>query len=253
VSAVALVNEQFVRTRLQNRPPLGQIVRLPRMKEAPFGLKDDAFQIVGVLHDTLNRGLTESAMPEVYLPFTVAGAANILVVRTQVDPAALTRAVVSEVYAVDRNQPVTNVQTLERLLEDEEYATPRFSLVLFSIFGLVGLALAVVGVYGVMSSTVAQQRHEIGVRMALGAEAGTIARMVILRGSRLLLAGMAVGLVGSFVAARMLAGQIWNVSPFDPLAFGAVSAILLIAGIQACVWPALRAGRVDPLTALRQD
>jgi putative ABC transport system permease protein len=253
VSAVALVNEQFVRTRLQNRPPLGQIVRLPRMKEAPFALKDDAFQIVGVLHDTLNRGLTESAMPEVYLPFTVAGAANLLVVRTQVDPAALTRAVVSEVYAVDRNQPVTNVQTLERLLEDEEYATPRFSLVLFSIFGLVGLALAVVGVYGVMSSTVAQQRHEIGVRMALGAEAGTIARMVILRGSRLLLAGMAVGLVGSFVAARMLAGQIWNVSPFDPLAFGAVSAILLIAGIQACVWPALRAGRVDPLTALRQD
>ena len=226
VSAVALVNEQFVRTRLQNRPPLGQTVRLPRMKEAPFGLKDDAFQIVGVLHDTLNRGLTESAMPEVYLPFTVAGVANLLVVRTQTDPAALTRAVVNEVYAADRNQPVTNVQTLERLLEDEEPATPRFSLVLFSIFGLVGLALAVVGVYGVMSSTVAQQKHEIGVRMALGAEAGTIARMVILRGSRLLLVGMAVGLVGSFVAARMLAGQIWNVSPFDPLAFGAVSAIL---------------------------
>jgi ABC-type antimicrobial peptide transport system permease subunit len=148
---------------------------------------------------------------------------------------------------------VSNVQTVEKILEDEEYATPRFSLVLFSIFGVVGLALAVVGVYGVMSSTVAQQRHEIAVRMALGAEAGTIARMVILRGSRLLLAGIALGLVGSFAAARILAGQVWNVSAFDPLAFGAVSAILLAAGFQACVWPALRAGRVDPLTALRQD
>ena len=104
-----------------------------------------------------------------------------------------------------------------------------------------------------MSSTVAQQRHEIGVRMALGAEARTITRMVILRGSRVLLAGMALGLVGSFIAARTLAGQIWNVAPFDPLVFAAVSAILLVAGIQACVWPALRAGRIDPITALRQD
>jgi ABC-type antimicrobial peptide transport system permease subunit len=104
-----------------------------------------------------------------------------------------------------------------------------------------------------MSTTVALQKHEIGVRMALGAEAGTIARMVILRGSRLLLGGMALGLAGSMVAARMLAGQIWNVSAFDPVAFGAVSVILLVAGIQACVWPALRAGRIDPITALRQD
>jgi predicted permease len=253
VPSVALVNERFVRTRLENRQPLGQVVRLPRMKEAPFAMKNDTFQIVGVVHDTLNRGLTEPTMPEVYLPFTASGRANLLTVRTQMDPASLTRAVSSQVYAIDRNQPVSNVQTLEGLLRDEEYATPRFSLVLFSIFGVVGLALAVVGVYGVMSSTVALQRHEIGVRMALGAEAGTIARMVIYRGSRLLLAGMALGLVGSFVAARMLAGQIWNVTAFDPIAFGAVSAILLVAGVQACVWPALRAGRIDPITALRQD
>jgi predicted permease len=251
--SVALVNERFVRTRLENRPPLGQIVRLPRLKEAPYAMKNNSFQIVGVVHDTLNRGLTEPTMAEVYLPFTATGMANLLTVRTRMDPASLTRAVSSQVYAIDRNQPVANVQTLEALLRDEEYATPRFSLVLFSIFGVVGLALAVVGVYGVMSSTVALQRHEIGVRMALGAEAGTIARMIILRGSRLLLAGMALGLVGSFVAARMVAGQIWNVKAFDPLAFGAVSAILLIAGIQACVWPALRAGRIDPITALRQD
>ncbi len=252
-SMVALVNEQFVRTRLNGRPALGQIVRLPRVKEPPFGLKDDGFQIVGVLHDTLNRGLTEPAMPEIYLPFTLSGAADLLAVRTQADPAALTRSVVSQVYAIDRHQPVTNVETLEKLLEDEEYATPRFSLVLLSIFGAIGLALAGVGVYGVMSSTVAQQKHEIGVRMALGAASGSIVWMVIVSGSRLLLAGIALGLTGSIAAARLLAGQIWNISAFDPLAFGVVSVILLIAGLQACLWPALRAGRVDPLTALRQE
>ena len=250
---VALVNAQFVRARLQNRPPLGQIVRLPAVKEPPFAKKDDAFQIVGVLHDTLNQGLMNPAMPEVYLPFTVTGMADRLLVRTERDAAALTRAVVSEIHAVDRNQPVGNVQTLQQMLEDQEYATPRFSLVLFSAFGVVGLILATVGVYGVMSSTVAQQKHEIGVRMALGAEAATIARMVIFRGSRLLLAGMALGLAGSVAAAKLVAGHIWNISPFDPLAFAGVSGILLIAGIQACLWPALRAGRVDPLTALRQD
>jgi putative ABC transport system permease protein len=223
------------------------------MKEAPFAMKNDTFQIVGVVRDALNQGLTEPAMPEMYLPYTASGLANLVSVRTEMDPVSLTRTVSSQVYAIDRNQPVANVQTLEGILRDEEYATPRFSLVLFSVFGVVGLALAVVGVYGVMSSTVALQRHEIGVRMALGAEAGTITRMIILRGSRLLLAGMVLGLVGSFVAARMLAGQIWNVTAFDPLAFGAVSAILLVAGIQACVWPALRAGRIDPIIALRQD
>jgi putative ABC transport system permease protein len=89
--------------------------------------------------------------------------------------------------------------------------------------------------------------------MALGAEAGTIARMVIVRGSRLLAAGLALGLAGSILAARLLAGQIWRASAFDPLAFGAVSGVLLIAGMQACIWPAVRAGRVDPLTALRQE
>src|SRR3954452_10393516 len=135
--SVGLVNERFVRTRLENRPPLGQVVRLPRMKEAPLAMKSDTFQIVGVVHDALNQGLTRPTLPEVYLPFTATGMANLLTVRTQMDPASLTRAVTSQVYAIDRNQPVANVQTLEALLQDEEYATPRFSLVLFSIFGVV--------------------------------------------------------------------------------------------------------------------
>lgn len=250
---VALVNERFVRTRLDGREPLGQVVRLPRLRQPPFGIKDDAFQIVGVVQDTLNQGLTNPVTPEVYLPFTALGVADQLVVRTEAEPAGVTRAVISKVYAIDRNQPVAFVRPLNAILNEDEYATPRFNLALLSVFAVVGLILAIVGVYGVMSSAVAQQTHEIGVRTALGADSGTIARMVMMRGSKLLLIGLALGLAGSFATVRLLASQVWNVSPLDPFAFGAVSVILLAAGLLACASPARRAARIDPIVALRQE
>jgi len=102
-----------------------------------------------------------------------------------------------------------------------------------------------------MATAVAQQRQEIGVRMALGASSKSIVAMILARGSRLLLIGMAIGLAGSLIGARLLARQVWNVSPFDPIAFALVAVVLLAAGLQACVWPALRAGRIDPIIALR--
>ena len=250
---VALVNERFVRSRLEGREPLGRVVRLPRLKQEPFLLQNDSFEIVGVVRDGLNDGLSQPIMPEIYLPFTLLGIADRVAIRTQVDPSGVARALIAQVYAIDRNQPVASVQTLEAVLRDEEYATPRFNLALLSVFAIVGIVLAVVGVYGVMSNAVAQQRHEIGVRIALGADGGRIARMVIARGSRLLLAGMAVGLVVSLLGARLLARQVWNVSPFDPLAFAAVCGIVLLAGLQACFWPAQRAARTDPILALRQE
>ena len=205
------------------------------------------------MRDTFNQGLANPVIPEVYVPYTVAGIGNILVVRAQGDPAAITRTVVSQVYAIDRNQPVASVQTLDALLKTDEYATPRFNLALLGAFAVLGVVLAIVGVYGVMSSAVAQQTPEIGVRMALGASSADILRMVVGRGSRLLLIGMALGLIGSVGAARFLARQIWNVPAFDPLAFGIVSLALFVAGLQACFWPARRASRIDPLIALRQD
>jgi putative ABC transport system permease protein len=148
---------------------------------------------------------------------------------------------------------VSFVQTLDAAIEEDAYSTPRFNLILLSVFAAMGLVLAIVGVYGVMSAAVAQQRHEIGVRMALGAGTRTVAGMIIMRGSKLLLVGMALGLAGSLLAARLLARQVWNVAPFDPVAFTIVSAVLLGAGLQACLWPALRAARTDPVVALRQD
>ncbi len=250
---VALVNNRFVSTRFEGRPPLGQIVRLPRLKSPPFSVKDDAFQVVGVVHDVLNDGLADPLIPEIYVPYSAAGVAEIVVIRTPSDAASLTRAVVAQVHAIDPNQPVHEVKTLDVLLKEYEYATPQFNLTLLSIFAVMGLALALVGVYGVMSTAVAQQKHEIGVRMALGANTGAIARMVLTRGARLLLVGMTLGLAGSLAAARVLARQVWNVSPFDPLAFVIVSLILFAAGLQACIIPALRAARIDPIIALRQD
>ncbi len=249
----AVVNERFVRARLNGRPPLGQIVRLPRLTQPPFGLADDAFEIVGVAHDVPNDGPGQPVLPEILVPYTVLGLANEMVIRTEGDAASLARSVVAQVYAVDRNQPVTAVKTLATLLDEEAYATPRFNLLLLSVFALIGVALAVVGVYGVMSSAVAQQTHEIGVRLAVGASGSSIARMVIARGSRLLLAGMALGLGASLVAARLLARQVWNVPAFDPFATAAVSILFLLAGLQACVWPARRAARVDPIIALRHE
>jgi predicted permease len=250
---VALVNERFGRTRIVGRSPLGQVVRLQRLSQLPFGARHDAFQIVGVVRDTPNDGLTDPVVPEIYVPFTATGLAIQVAVRTHADPLALTRSIVSQVYGIDRDQPVTGVVTLETLIRDNEYATPRFNLVLLSVFAGVGLALAIVGVYGVMSSAVSQERHEIGIRMALGADGGAVARMVITRGARLLLTGIGLGLLGSYAAARFLAGEVWHVSGFDPVAFGTVSLMLLTTGLQACYWPARRAARTDPLTALRQE
>jgi predicted permease len=250
---VALVNERFVRSRFNHRPPLGHTIRVPRLREPPVGLSDDSFQVVGVVHDTLNVGLTDPVAPELYLPYTLAGLSNLVVVRTKGDPAAVTRAVISQIYAVDKGQPVTSVQTLETLLRELEYATPRFNLLLLSIFAGVGMALAMVGVYGIMASAVAQERPEIGIRMAMGADGGAIVRMVLARGVRLLLAGTALGLAGSFAAGRWLAGEVWRVAAFDPVAFASVSVLLLLVGLQACYWPARRAARTDPLIALRQQ
>ena len=250
---VVLVNEQFVRTRIPDRPPLGQVVKLWRLKDPPFNIANHSFQVVGVVHDMRNAGLAEPTMPEVYLPYSIAGFSNLVTVRTSGDPAGATRPVISQVYAVDGAQPVTNVTTMAQLLKDEEFATPRFNLVLLSVFAFVGLALAVVGVYGVMSNAVAQERQEIGVRMALGADAGTIARMILARGARLLLAGTAIGLLASVATARWLAGAVWRVAGIDPLAFAAVAALLMIVGLAACYWPARRAARTDPLLAMRES
>ena len=145
------------------------------------------------------------------------------------------------------------MRTIQSFLDEFVYAGRRFNVVLLSVFAALGLTLAVVGVYGVISHTVSQQTREIGVRIALGADPAAVGRMVVRSGAMLLLSGVALGLVGSVFATRLLTQQIWNVSPFDPISFAAASAVLFAAGLQACLWPAWRATRTQPIVALRQD
>jgi putative ABC transport system permease protein len=250
---VALVNEAFVRARLEGGETGGVRIRIPRLQQPPFAVPDPSFEIVGVVQDTLNEGLDEDIAPEVYIPHTLAGMSDRLVVATTIDPDSLARSVAEQVYAIDRDQPVMQVRTLDAVMQDGIFAGPRFNLVLFGVFAALGLTLAIVGVYGVVSAGVEQQRHELGVRIALGADTGRITAMVIGRGARLLLAGIGAGLVAALFATRVMAAQIWNVSTFDPLSFGAVAVLLFVAGLQACYWPARRAARVDPIVALREE
>jgi putative ABC transport system permease protein len=142
---------------------------------------------------------------------------------------------------------------MERILQDYVYAGPRFNLMLFSVFAAIGLALAIVGIYGVTSNSVVQQEHEIGVRMALGAHSGAIAGMVLTRGSRLLLAGIDLGLADSVATVRLLETEIWHVSPFDPVSLAGVSLMLLVVGLLACLWPARRTASTEPIVALRAE
>jgi len=243
-----------VKERLDGNEVLGRVIRIPRMTQAPFAATDDSLEIVGVVRDTLNRGLTNPLMPEVYLPFTVRGGdADRLVALTQADPARITKTLIDQVYVIDKDQPVMDVRTIDSLIQENIYAGRRFNLALFAVFATLGLALAVIGVYGVMSSSVAQQTHEIGVRIALGASRGNISAMVVKRGAWLLAIGIAIGLAGSFLTTRLLSQQIWSISPLDPVTFIGVSGILLLAGLQACLWPARRAARIDPIGALRQE
>jgi hypothetical protein len=251
---LAIVNQAFVRMRLEDeRSPIGRVVRIPRLAQAPFNSSKDTFEIIGVVKDTMNRGISDDVRPEVYVPYTLAGYAQELAVLARDEPAGITKATLAQIYAIDPEQPATDVRTIDSLLRDGEFAGPRFNLVLFSVFAALGLALSVVGVYGVMSSSVAQQVHEVGVRMAVGASPGSVFGMVVARGARLLGAGIALGLVGTVLSARLLAAYVWQASTFDALTFAGVSVVLLVTGLQACLWPARRAARISPIVALRQD
>jgi len=251
-SRLAIANQSFVRRYFPDSEPLGRMVRVPRLS-SEFHLADDGFQIVGVVKDVMNRGLTREIAPELYFPYTITGRGDFLVVLANADPAGWAKTVAEQVYAIDPNQPVTDVRTMSSRLADWEYSGPRFSVVLLAIFASLGLTLAVVGVYGVVSNAVAERTHEIGVRKALGADSRDVLRLVLRFGARFILPGIAIGVAASLGAARILGSQLWGVSPHDPVALVSVVVMLLTVGFLACWVPARRAMRVDPVVALRYE
>jgi predicted permease len=249
----AVVNQAFARHYFGETDPVGRIVHLPRLHTPPAQLASDAFQIVGVIKDAVNDVSTQQREPELYIPFTVAPVADRLYVASAVRPDTLERSVRQQVYAADPGQPVTDVRTLESLLDEYVYSRPRFNLLLFGVFATLGLAMALIGVYGVISNGVAQRRREIGIRFALGAKASQVVGLVLRSSTRLLLIGVVAGSVGSFLGARILARMVQNVSPFDPYSFLGAVLLLIVTGLSASFWPARRASRIDPVEALRQE
>jgi len=250
---LAVVNEAFVRTRVDDGQAIGKVVRIPRITQPPANVETSDFTIVGVVRNTVNRGIEETIAPEVYLPFTLAGLADRLVIATQGDPVRLMKPAVAQVLAIDPEQPAVDVRTIENMLQEDSYAGPRFNLVLFSVFAALGLILAMIGVFGVMSSAVAQQQHEVGVRMAVGASPDEVLRMVVGRGAWLIGAGLAIGLAGAALSARVLRSFLANVSPFDPVTIAGVLLLVAAVGLLACFWPARRASRFNPIALLRQN
>jgi putative ABC transport system permease protein len=158
-----------------------------------------------------------------------------------------------EIWAVDRNIALSFAGSLQGYMMQYMYAEPRFSVVLLGVFAGVGLVLVAIGVFSVFAYTVSRQTHEIGIRMALGAGRAHVLRMVLQGGVRLLGAGVGIGLLASFGVTRVIANQLWGVSPRDPVTLVAVVAVVGIAGLTACYFPARRATRVDPMMALRHE
>jgi putative ABC transport system permease protein len=210
--------------------------------------------IVGVVGDVKTFALDEPQQPTMYWPVAQIRATPSLaiVVRTQNDPATLTGPVREAIARIDPAQPIYDMQTLEQLVA-KSLGQRRFTLTLMVLFGIIALVLSAIGIYGVMAFAVTQRTQEIGIRMALGARAIDVLRMVVGSGMFLAAIGVGVGLIGAFALTRLMASLLFGVSPTDLVTFGLVTAGLLVVALLACYIPARRATKVDPLVALRYE
>jgi putative ABC transport system permease protein len=251
---VAMVDESFVNRYLKGMDPLRQRLLVEELIPGVTRLGPPVeWQIVGVFHTIQVGGRPNPRFASIYVPFwqspwpAVAGA-----VRTSGDPAAMANGIAAAVHALDPDLPVGSTLTMEQMI-DESRVGDRFGMALFGGFAAVALLLAALGIYGVMSFLVEQRTHEIGLRMALGAQRAQVLRLVVSEGMVLAGAGLALGLVGAWLVGRAMTSLLYGVAALDYGVFAAISAVLLAAALVACSVPARRAAWVDPLTALRQD
>ena len=245
---VGIISQALARRYWPNDDPVGKRIHVD------WGGGGFEAEIVGVVGDTRDMALAVPPMPQLYLSylqFENYGEMT-LAVRTSSDPLDLAHAIERQVWTVDKDQPVADVMTLEGVLF-KSVAEPRFRTLLLGIFAGLALSLAAVGIYGVMSYTVAQRTHEIGIRMALGAQRNTVLKLVIGNGLRLALIGVGTGILSALALTRFLASLLYGVKPTDPLTFAVVSLILTAIALLASYIPARRATKVDPMVALRYE
>ncbi|MFN2455430.1 MAG: ABC transporter permease [Pyrinomonadaceae bacterium] len=261
---VAVINETMARRYFGDEDPIGKRLYLGPPEELipPGGLPPNyhfiRWTIVGIVGDVKKRGLAKSIEPEIYtlpeqsLTNDTPARAMYLVVHTSTEPASLTAAVRSRIQAIDKEQPIAEVATMEKLLSDS-LSQARFSTLLLGLFAGVALLLAAVGIYGVMSYSVTQRTHEIGIRMALGAQGRDVMRLVIGQGMVLAVIGVVIGLAASFLLTRLMKSLLFGVAATDPATFTAITLLLASVALAACYIPARRATKVDPMIALRYE
>jgi predicted permease len=252
---VVIVDQEFVARSFPNQP-----AREVLGKRLRFGESEGWREIVGVVGHVKQYGLNEEGRAEIYRPWTQIPPkwkadftrATDMIVRTSVDPLSLVGAIKQEIRAIDKDQPIAQVQTLDDKLS-ESIAPQRFTLLLLGIFASIALSLAAAGIYGVMSHAVTQRTQEIGVRMALGARQLDVLKLIVRQGMSLVVIGVGLGLAGAYATTRLMTSLLFDVTAKDPITFVVVTVVLTIVALLACYIPARRATKVDPLVALRYE
>jgi len=246
---VVVISETMAKRYWPGEEAIGKRIGAGRIRTP-----EDWMQVIGVVKDVRQFELTADPRPQMYLSYRQAAffEPRDLVVKTDVDPPSLAATVRKTVWEIDKDQPVSNIRTMEEILLDS-IARQRFSMLLLAIFASVALILAAVGIYGVMSYSVAQRTHEIGIRMALGAQTSAVLRLAVGYGLKLVVAGIVIGLIAAFALTRVMSTLLFGVTATDPATFTLISLLLIAVAAIASYIPARRATKVDPIIALRYE
>jgi putative ABC transport system permease protein len=251
---VAVVSNTLVKSFFGDEDPLGRQIKFNDFDEMTDLPHDAYFEIVGVVSDLKSFNLQQPMLPQAYIPYTFASLQDrSILVRSVTNPLLLVNSLRQVISGVDSNAILMQPQTLDDILQRFVYSEPKFRLVSFSTCAGVGLALALIGLFGILSYSVTLQTHEIGVRMALGAQPGRILTLILGKGLLLVGSGILLGLLAAFFSVRILKSELWGVSAFDPWTLLVAPIAFLCVAFLACYLPARRAMRVDPMVALRYE
>jgi putative ABC transport system permease protein len=244
---VVVINQSFAQKYFTNEDPLGKRMKFNRQPQSPW------FTIIGIVRDVKNEGFDVEAKPQIYRSILQASGLSLtLVIRAAANPSSLAEAVRNEVRSVDPDMPVFGIRTMQEVMAST-VVQRRFAMLLLGMFAFIALALSSVGIYGVISYSVGQRTHEIGVRMALGASSRDVLGLIMMQGMKLTLMGVAVGLAGAIAVTRFLAFLLFGITATDPITFAGITLLLSAVALVACYVPARRAMKVDPIIALRYE